>query len=162
MIRLLPLCLLLFIASPAAVAGGLFPEAKGPPILTIRANGGVHALDADALRALPAVSFGTTTIWTEGPQTFTGVRMTEVLSRLGIDRGTMILTAANDYQIRIPVEDFTSDGALLAYDRNGAPMTLRDKGPVWLVYPYDDHARFRTEIVYANSIWQLDRIEFAE
>jgi hypothetical protein len=74
----------------------------------------------------------------------------------------MILTAANGYQIRLPVADFDPDGAIIAYDRNGSAMTLRDKGPLWLVYPYDSDPRFRSEIVYANSIWQLDRIAFTD
>ncbi|WP_296762669.1 hypothetical protein [Sediminimonas sp.] len=40
-------------------------------------------------------------------------------------------------------------------------MTLRDKGPVWLLYPFDSAPRFRTELHYARSVWQLDRIEIA-
>jgi len=31
-----------------------------------------------------------------------------------------------------------------------------------MVYPYDADPRFRTEITYANSIWQLDRIEISD
>jgi hypothetical protein len=54
------------------------------------------------------------------------------------------------------------DGALVSYLRNGAPMTLRDKGPVWLVYNYDSDPAYRTEVIYANSIWQLDRIEITD
>ncbi|WP_375172852.1 molybdopterin-dependent oxidoreductase [Pseudooceanicola sp.] len=158
----LPLALAICLAPLATWALDRLPQGEGPTVLTIRAHGAEHALDATALRALPADSFVTETIWTEGEQAFTGVRMTELLNRLDIHSGQITLVAANDYQIRIDVEDFTPDGALLAYERNGAPMTLRDKGPVWLVYPYDADARFRTEIIYANSIWQLDRIVFDE
>ena len=38
-------------------------------------------------------------------------------------------------------------------------MTLRDKGPLWLVYPYDADTAYQSEVIYARSVWQLDRIE---
>ena len=37
-------------------------------------------------------------------------------------------------------------------------MTLRDKGPLWVIYPFDDDPRYRSETVYFRSIWQLNRI----
>lgn len=154
-------CLLLLIPTAVMALDGL-PMGDGPAVVTIHARGIDHPLDATALRSLPAETFTTETIWTDGEQTFTGVRVTELLTRLGVDHGTLTLIAANDYRITINVDHFTPDGALLAYDRNGTAMTLRDKGPVWMVYPYDADPRFRTEITYANSIWQLDRIEIAE
>jgi hypothetical protein len=161
-LRVVVSALLLLLTPVASLALDALPSGDGPAVLAIRANGAEHVLDAAALRALPAETIETETIWTEGKQTFTGVRMTEILDRLGITDGTLTLIAVNDYRISIDVDDFTRDGALLAYDRNGAPMTLRDKGPVWMVYPYDADPRFRTEITYANSIWQLDRIEISD
>lgn len=161
-LRVVVSALLLLLTPVASLALDALPSGDGPALLTIRANGAEHVLDAAALRALPAETIETETIWTEGKQTFTGVRMTEILDRLGVTDGTLTLIAVNDYRISIDVDDFTPDGALLAYDRNGAPMTLRDKGPVWMVYPYDAAPRFRTEITYANSIWQLDRIEISD
>jgi hypothetical protein len=162
MIKRILLSIPFIIFSSLAHANGPLPEAKGTPLLTITVGQDTHLLDADALRQLPREEFETTTIWTEGPQAFAGVRMTEILDRLDIDTGQMLLTAANGYQITIPVADFTPDGALIAYERNGQKMSLRDKGPLWLVYPYDSGAKFRTEIIYASSIWQLDRITIQE
>jgi hypothetical protein len=62
----------------------------------------------------------------------------------------------------MPLADAMVDGPLLAFLMNGEPMSVRDKGPVWLVYPYDADAAFRTEQIYAWSIWQLDRIEVSD
>lgn len=141
------------------LANDPMPASAEDPILTISLADTTHRLDHNALRSLPVDSFDTTTIWTDGVQGFAGLRMATLLERLGVAEGLVTLTAANGYQITIPVSEFTPDGALLAYERNGKPMTLRDKGPVWLVYPFDVDDRFRTEYVYANSIWQLDRID---
>ena len=65
----------------------------------------------------------------------------------------------HDYAVEIPVSDSVEDGPILAYELNGAPMSVRDKGPLWLVYPYDQNPEYRSEVIYSRSIWQLDRIE---
>ena len=45
---------------------------------------------------------------------------------------------------------------------NGEIMSLRDKGPLWVIYPYDQNAAYRSEVTYSRSIWQLDRIEVTQ
>jgi hypothetical protein len=37
-------------------------------------------------------------------------------------------------------------------------MPLRDKGPLWIVFPFDSATEFQRESIYARSIWQLNRI----
>jgi hypothetical protein len=62
----------------------------------------------------------------------------------------------------MPAADALADGPLLATLANGEPMSVRDKGPVWMLFPYDDVAAYRTEQTYARSIWQLNRIEITD
>jgi hypothetical protein len=50
----------------------------------------------------------------------------------------------------------------LATLADGKPMSVREKGPVWMLFPYDDVAAYRTEQTYARSIWQLNRIEITD
>lgn len=115
--------------------------------------------DMAALQKLPQVSFTTTTIWTQGPQTFTGVPLAAVLAAAKMTGKSLQATAANDYATQIPVEDWGNTGPIIAYMRNGKTMSLRDKGPLWIVYPYDSNPAYRTEVIYTRSIWQLDRID---
>jgi hypothetical protein len=110
------------------------------------------------LRSLPTTSFETTTLWTLESQVFSGVWLATLLDHHGITSGTVELVAVNEYRVEIPVRDIYPGGALLAYERNGEEMSLRDKGPLWLVYDWDDNPDYRTEIHYSRSIWQLDRI----
>lgn len=110
------------------------------------------------LEALPSAGFRTSTIWTQGPQTFEGVWFATMLRELGVSEGTVVLSAFNDYSITAQAADFTEGGALLAFRRNGRPMTSRNNGPLWLVWNYDADPDFRTESIYALSIWQLDQI----
>lgn len=112
------------------------------------------------LRALPAVSFETSTIWTSGTQQFTGVSLAELAALAGVDDGWIQAHAMNDYAVKIPFSDAVEGGAIVAYERNGQEMPLRGKGPLWIVYPFDSNPEYRTEKTFTRSIWQLDRIEF--
>lgn len=158
-------------ASPSApsAARTALPALAGPVLLTVTgriagAEGtgdspGVAKFDAARLAALPRREFATSTIWTEGVQSFSGVELRSLIDHLGVTGGTLKITAVNDYSIQIPVSEVAAGGALLADLRDGKPMTVRDKGPLWLVYPYDSASEFRNEVVYSRSVWQVDRIE---
>ena len=49
-------------------------------------------------------------------------------------------------------------GPIIAYERNGKEMSVRSKGPLWIVYPYDSNPSYKTEAIYSRSIWQLEGI----
>ncbi|MBR9649764.1 molybdopterin-dependent oxidoreductase [Thalassovita aquimarina] len=115
-------------------------------------------LTLDQLRELPRSGFRTTTVWTEGEQHFEGVWLKDLVAHLGVSGGNLELSALNEYRVEIPVDDIDTSEALIAYLRNGEPMSVRDKGPLWMVFPYDRHPKFKTETTFALSIWQLDRI----
>ena len=141
---------------------------QGDVVLTVSGaiaetnSGETAAFDMDMLKAMPATTFETTTLWTEGESAFAGVALAEILDRLGVTEGTIVASAINDYSIEIPVESITPSAPIVAYELDGASMSRRQKGPLWIVYPYDSDAAFRTEVIYARSIWQLDRLEVVQ
>lgn len=163
---LFSLCAAVAVATAATIAGAQQPLAapEGDVLLTVSGdiavtNGDdVARFDRDMLQALSAATVTTGTIWTEGMVQFTGVRLKTLLDAVGVTDGTLDATAINDYAVEIPVSDAVEDGPIIAYEMNGAPMSVRDKGPLWIVYPYDDDPDYRTEVIYSRSIWQLDRI----
>ena len=118
--------------------------------------------DLAALEAMPAVEFTTTTTWTDGPQTFTGVSLADFLKSNSLGEGTIRAYAINNYSVDIPSSDAIQGGPIIAYRRNGELMSVRDKGPLWIVYPYDSDPEYQSEVIYSRSIWQLDRLEFVE
>ncbi len=120
---------------------------------------GAAVFDRTMLEAMEPVEFTTKTTWTDGPQVFTGVRLFDLLALLGVAEGTLRATAINDYAVDIPVSDAVDGGPIVAYLLNGQPMSVRDKGPLWIVYPYDSKREYRSEVIYSRSIWQLDRME---
>ncbi|WP_028954908.1 oxidoreductase [Sulfitobacter sp. 20_GPM-1509m] len=115
--------------------------------------------DLDMLEELDATTFETSTIWSEGTHTFQGVSLKVLADRLGITGETLRATAINDYAVDIPLTDAVEGGPIVAYKMDDATMSVRDKGPLWIVYPYDSDAAYRSEVIYSRSIWQLDRIE---
>lgn len=119
---------------------------------------GTATFDLAMLAEMPVVNIETTTVWTDGLQSFTGVAISDLLDHVGATGTTLRATAINDYAVEIPVEDWTESGPIIAYLNNGAPMSVRDKGPLWIVYPFDQNAEYQSEVVYSRSIWQLDRI----
>lgn len=115
--------------------------------------------DLNSLARMERVEFQTTTIWTDGPQTFTGVPLATLLKQHGADSGSIRAVGLNDYSVEIPIEDISTDAPIIAYLRDGKPMPRRNKGPLWIVYPFDRDANYRSETTFSRSVWQLDRID---
>jgi hypothetical protein len=121
-----------------------------------RSNAGRQAdFDMDMLAALPQHRLVTHTPWHQGEQTFTGPLLRDVLAEAGASGTTLVAVALNNYRCEIPVEDTRQFDVLLARLLNGEPMRVRDKGPLFVVYPFDADARLHSERYYARSAWQL-------
>jgi len=127
--------------------------------ITVTNAEGQALFDREMLEAFEAEGFETTTIWTDGAHSFIGVPLAELLAAVGAE-GTMLRASAiNDYTVEIPVSDAVEGGPIVAYLMNGSPMPVREKGPLWVIYPFDSTPDYQTETIYARSIWQLNRIE---
>lgn len=160
------------ITAAAAIAAGLshsaLADSHAKPLLSVSGDiepssgEAILALDMAMLRELPETTFETSTIWTDGVHTFKGVSLADLMTELGVEDGMLVATAINDYAVEIPVSDAVEDGPIIAYLMDGEEMTVRDKGPLWVIYPYDSNADYRSEVVYSRSIWQLDRLEIVE
>ena len=136
--------------------------ARDRVLLTVAGPDGETTYSIAQFEDIGVATFVTTTIWTEGPQKFTGVPLHLFVEHLGLTDGSLVARAVNDYAITFPVEDALQEGPIIAYLRNDMLMPLRDKGPLWIVYPFDSEPDFRTEVAHARSIWQLERIEIQE
>lgn len=129
-------------------------------ILTVhdaRSDRSVTFTDADLL-ALPQVSFETETIWTEGGVTFSGPSLKSVLEHAEMVFSNVELYAINDYNVVLPPEKIEDGAPIIANRINGEPFSVRDKGPLWVVFPYDDVSKYNTEEYFSLSVWQLNRL----
>ncbi|MFC7395763.1 molybdopterin-dependent oxidoreductase [Chelatococcus sp. GCM10030263] len=157
-----------FVLAGGAVAQQRLPEPTGPVLLTVSGKisvmnvGNTAAFDRAMLEALPRHQLKTSTVWTDGVKTFDGVLLRDVLARVGAAKGEGTIvkaTALNDYSIDIAVADFDRFDVLLAWSMDGERLTVRDKGPLWIVYPRDQFSELHDERYDQRWAWQLNRLE---
>jgi hypothetical protein len=84
--------------------------------------------------------------------------LSRLLTAVGATGAGLHAVALNDYAVEIPASDAVEGGPIVAFAMNGAPMSVRDKGPLWIIYPFDAKPEYQSEVIYSRSIWQLDRI----
>lgn len=144
-----------------AGAGFAVETPTGPALLTISGAIGVTnqgkalVLDRAAFEALPMTTVKTETPWTEGMVTFEGVPLKSLLELAGATGKQVHAVALNDYAVDVPVEDAANPQVIVAYRMNGETMRVRDKGPLWLIYPLSDEPALRNEAVHSKMIWQI-------
>ncbi|GAC1341904.1 MAG: oxidoreductase [Acetobacteraceae bacterium] len=126
----------------------------------IAAPGGVESLSFDMaqLESLGVEGFETMTPWYTGVVRFDGVRMTRLMQAVGAAGTSVTAVALNDYTTEVPVSDFEKYGVILATKRDGNYMPVRDKGPLFIVYPYDSIPELKAQRYYGRSAWQVTRL----
>lgn len=139
------------------------PAALAETLLTLRnvtaGQQEVQLSEADLL-ALPQVTIRTHTEFTDGAVDFVGPLARDVLSLIAAGSArTAHMVAANDYAVDIPIRDFTDYDVILALEANGKRLSLRDKGPIWVMYPLDDHKELQDPLYNIRLIWQLVAVE---
>jgi hypothetical protein len=142
------------------------PAPEGRVILTLAGDievtnqNDVAAFDAAMLKDLGEATVETSTAWTEGVKNFRGVAMDRLMERVGASGSTAVVIALNDYKVEIPTSDFRSYPVVLAYEMDGERLRIRDKGPLWVVYPQDQYPALQNKETQAKWVWQVKRIEF--
>lgn len=137
----------------------------GAVVLTVsgrvlRPNAGsVADFDMAMIERLPQLSFVTKTPWYGQPRRFTGPLLRDVLARAGAQGTTLRLRALNDYRVDVPFHDAQRYDLILARLLDGHPMPVRDRGPLFAVYPFDAQPELRNAVYYSRSAWQLRSIE---
>ncbi|MFN3832683.1 MAG: molybdopterin-dependent oxidoreductase [Allorhizobium sp.] len=139
----------------------------GPVVLTVKGaisntNAGDTAqFDLAMLEKLKGRKGEMETPWTEGKVTFEGPLLREVLAAAGATGANLKVRALNDYAADVPADDAKLD-TILATKLNGKAMSIRDKGPLMLVYPFDLDAGLYNEKYFSRSVWQIKEIEVGQ
>lgn len=150
------------LARPAQAA--CLADPAGKVLLTIdgalkcAGTDGKARFDLPMLEKLGMVSFETNTPWYSGPMKFEGVLMTELMKKVGATGTKLTAVALNDYTTEIPMSDFAQYQPILAIKRNGEYMPVKDKGPLFIVYPYDKNPELKSQKFYSRSAWQVARL----
>ena len=113
----------------------------------------------EEFEAIGMATLTTRTPWNQEPVAFSGIKLSAFLRHVGATKARMLrVTALNDYVTTIPVEDVAHD-PILATRRNGKVMAVRDKGPIFVIYPFDQDKSLNSELYFSRSAWQVKSIE---
>ena len=146
------------------------PTPTGPILLTIsgsiaRANGvdaagrPIAQFDRAMLEAVGLKTITTSTLWHEGKPRFEGVSSAALMAAVKGTGKAARGIALNEYVVDLPMEDFVGDKFILALKVNGKEMSIRDRGPIFVIYDYDKTPKNVVHFVQNKSIWQLIRLE---
>ncbi|MBM3223617.1 MAG: oxidoreductase [Candidatus Tectomicrobia bacterium] len=146
--------------------GNPIPAPKESVVLTVRGRLGptfmtaTVTFDIPTLEHLGLVRFTTPTAWSDAPITFEGVLLSRLLEILAVppDITALTLTALNDYEVTIPMSDVHAWPVMLALKRDGQYMSVRNKGPLWVVYPRHAFAELQQAKHNAKWIWQVKEL----
>ncbi len=153
------------ISSLATGLAGAQQAPTGEVVLTVsgqvsKPNAGTRAVfDMKMLEALPQRTFTTQLPWFNEPVQYTGPLLRDVLAAAGATGTKIVAVALNDYRTEIPFADVSRYDVIAARLANGKPMTVRDKGPLSIVYPFDTRPELKTELYYGRSAWQLNQLQ---
>lgn len=148
-----------------AGAAQALDKPQGPVVLTLsgllrKPNDGRHAhFDMAMIERLPQTSFSTRTPWYAQARKFTGPLLRDVLAAAGAHGSVLRAVALNDYWVELPIDDAARHDVVVARLLDDKPMAVRDKGPLFMVYPFDAQPELRNPVYYSRSAWQLRTIE---
>lgn len=150
---------------PALAGAGPLPEPTGPVVLTVTGaiantnRDGAAVFDIAMLDALPGRSAKITTPWYETDQTFSGPLLSAVLDAVGGTGSALTVRAVNDYSSELPVTDVTGYPVILASRVGGKTLSVREKGPLFVIYPFDLSPELYDETHFGRSVWQVTTID---
>ena len=111
------------------------------------------------LEALGVTTLRTSTACTAGVSEFEGVLARDLLEAVGAQGSAVIATALNDYITSIPLEELYRYPVLLAFKMDGEYLKIRDKGPLWIIYPRDQFPELKSSMFDKKWVWQLSQLE---
>lgn len=126
------------------------PDASGKAV--------TKTFTAQEIQEMPQTAVETGNDYVEGVRVFEGPLMRDFLPGLKAT-DTVSATALNDYSVTIPAADLLNYPVILAMTMDGEKMSVRDKGPLWVIYPMSQHPELKKPEFNDRLIWQVSKLE---
>ncbi|EAQ24708.1 hypothetical protein ROS217_01320 [Roseovarius sp. 217] len=131
----------------------------GQDILTVVGPDRSESFSLAELLSMQQTTLVTTNDYVDEATEFRGPSLRSVLEDMAVERNvTLKLVALNDFSSEVPAADAFDYNVILAVLRDGEPMSVREKGPIWVIYPMDEHPELQDEIYNDRLVWQLKTI----
>lgn len=152
---------------PASAAAHIPKACKQDVFLTISGKIGkttnvannTYEMSEREFLALPTSAVTTSTQWTPKSD-FAGPLLSKVLDEADAKGKKLRLVALDDFSVEVDADYLENYGTILATTKDGVRLTIRDFGPIFVMYPRDS---FREELdtpaAAAYLVWQLCGIE---
>jgi hypothetical protein len=128
-------------------------------ILSVAVDGTETSFTLEELLAMRQSSVVTANFYVSQVAHFQGPSLRSVLLATNVPpSATLTMVALNDYTVRVPARDAYDYKVILAVQRDGEPMSVRNKGPIWVIYPMDDHPELQGTAYNDRLVWQLRRV----
>ncbi|MCP5169596.1 MAG: hypothetical protein H6999_07555 [Hahellaceae bacterium] len=130
--------------------------AERPVVSVALVSGETLRVSREQIDALPQHLVDSSQAGREGR--FRGPLVRDFLAWAGVKSSEIEITAFDDYVVQIPRTLWEDYDSIFATVRNDEVMRIRDKGPLWLIFPWDTRPELRDERYYNLSIWQIKMI----
>ena len=90
--------------------------------------------------------------------TVRGVRFSTLLEHYGVEAEMLQVTGLDGYMAEVPVDELKRYPVVIATEIDGKRLSVRTKGPGWVVYPFTDHPEIEDQLREARSVWQVSEI----
>ncbi len=117
-------------------------------------------ISQEQILQLPHQSINTDLPWIEGKSTFIGVELEDLLKIVGIEMPQQVtFVALNNYKVSVQKDDFLRYKPIIAFKKDGQFMSVRKKGPYWLIFPLSENKEIDNTSYHAKMIWQIKEIK---
>ena len=144
-------------ATMAAPQGEVLLRVSGN-IETANSGDELH-LDREQLMAIDTQVVETSTPWTDGVSRFEGPLFRRVLEVAGARGDRVRVRTLNDYTVEIPLRELQQYDVILALQQDGVPLEVRELGPVFVLYPFDENPELFNQSVRHRSAWHVISVE---
>lgn len=138
----------------------LLPVQSSKVILIMQTPSGIKQYNHGQIEAIGLKRLHTSTFWPEDNGEFDGVLLRDLLTEAEIENAPEIkVTALDDYITIIPREDWQKWDVILATRHEQKPMSIRNKGPLRIIYPMDMGGAIADSDMRIRWIWAIKSIE---
>jgi hypothetical protein len=136
-----------------------FSSVNAAVLNVIPTSGVAVELTIQQLDTLPQQEFVTKLPWLKDKHKYQGVKLSDIATMLGDESyRSATLHALNNYEADVPRTDIEQYHPVIVYRVDNQQMSVRDKGPYWLVYDLSRYPELNVIRYQAQMVWQLDEI----
>ncbi|WP_022942330.1 molybdopterin-binding oxidoreductase [Psychromonas hadalis] len=110
------------------------------------------------LQKLPQHEIKITIPWTDEEHIYKGPYLEDVFSSAGIEGRWLTLYALDHYQVSFNYQRIKKYNPILGLQIDGELLTIRSKGPIWLILPVNEYKELEAAVYNDYMVWQLIKI----